>query len=83
MYDDFTQGSHPKHCGRQRIGQGISISTPVVELHLKGFLRTFGAGESPYTFCETAHEVMKFYARTLTETPRARLKSMKASAGAS
>ena len=29
-----------------------------VELYLKGFLRTFGAGESAYTFCEPADEVL-------------------------
>jgi Helix-turn-helix domain len=29
-----------------------------VELHLKGFLRTFDAGESAYTFCEPADEVL-------------------------
>jgi hypothetical protein len=30
-----------------------------VELYLKGFLRTFGAGESAYTFCEPADEVLR------------------------
>jgi hypothetical protein len=27
--------------------------------YLKGFLRTFGAGESAYTFCEPADEVLR------------------------
>jgi hypothetical protein len=31
----------------------------VVELHLTRFLRTFGAGESAYTFCEPADEVLR------------------------
>jgi hypothetical protein len=42
-----------------------------VELHLNRFLRTFGAGESAYTLCEPADEVLR---RTITETQRARLK---------
>jgi hypothetical protein len=37
--------------------KGIRRST--VELHLNGFLRTFGAGESAYTFCEPADEVLR------------------------
>jgi hypothetical protein len=30
-----------------------------VALYLKGFLRTFGASESAYTFCEPADEVLR------------------------
>jgi hypothetical protein len=57
-----------KLLGRSKVWNGEKFRTVLrtvetlhataVELHLKGFLRTFGAGESAYTFCEPADEVL-------------------------